>query len=115
MNHNIRKAVAGTYTATLFYLLFLPILFSISGRSFAQDNIQKKILILTEGNTDLKSFAFADGRQLAVLMGHFNTKTTIIGVNQYSKNELNNFDYIFYIGYKLKNKVPDVFLNDVMS
>jgi uncharacterized protein YdaL len=115
MNHSIRKAVAGTYIATLFYLLFLPALFSNAGISFAQENIPKKILILTEGSTDLKSFAFADGRQLAVLMGHFNTQTTLVGVNQYSKNELNNYDFIFYIGYKLKNKVPDVFLNDVLS
>ena len=114
MNYNIRKAVTGTLTATLFYLLLMSILFSYAGRSYAQESTQKKILILTEGNTDLKSFAFADGRQLAVLMGHFNTKTTLIGVNQYSKNELNNFDFIFYIGYRLKNKVPDVFLNDVL-
>ena len=115
MNYNIRRFVTEIFTANLFYLLFFTILFSNAGRSFAQENIQKKILILTEGNTDLKSFAFADGRQLDVLMGHFNTKTTLIGVNQYSKNELNNFDYIFYIGYKLKNKVPDIFLNDVLS
>src|ERR1035437_8822617 len=115
MNYNIRKAVIRTFTATLFYLLFLPVLFSNVGRSYAQESTQKKILILTEGNTDLKSFAFADGRQLAALMGHFNTKTTLIGVNQYSKNELNNFDFIFYIGYRLKNKVPDVFLNDILS
>src|ERR1035441_1877723 len=114
MNYNIRKAVTGTLTATLFYLLLMSILFSYAGRSYAQESTQKKILILTEGNTDLKSFAFADGRQLAVLLGHFNTKTTLIGVNQYSKNELNNFDFIFYIGYRLKNKVPDVFLNDVL-
>src|ERR1039457_7423948 len=114
MNYNIRKAVTGTLTATLFYLLLMSILFSYAGRSYAQESIQKKILILTEGNTDLKSFAFADGRQLAALMGHFNTTTTLIGVNQYSRNELNNFDYIFYIGYRLKNKVPDVVLNDVL-
>jgi uncharacterized protein YdaL len=96
-------------------MLFLLVIFSNTGRTYAQEGNLKKILILTEGNTDLKSFAFADGRQLAALMGHFNTKTTLIGVNQYSKNELNNFDFIFYIGYKLKNKVPDVFLNDVLA
>jgi len=83
--------------------------------SYAQQWPLKKILIVVEGNTDLKSFSFADGRQLEQLMGHFNTKTTLIGVNQYTNNELNNFDFIFYIGYKLKNKVPDVFLNDVLA
>jgi hypothetical protein len=92
MNNNIIKAVTGICTTTLFYLLFLPILFFMPCRSFAQENIPKKILILTEGNTDLKSFAFADGRQLDVLMGHFNTKTTLKGVNQYSQNELNNLE-----------------------
>lgn len=75
----------------------------------------KNILILVEGNTDIKSFSMADGRQLGELMGHFHTKTTIKGVNQYVKNELQNYDFIFYIGYKLKNNVPKVFLNDVVA
>ncbi len=86
-----------------------------SGFLYSQQGNLKKILIVVEGNTDIKSFSFADGRQLQQLMGHFNTKTTLIGVNQYTNDELNNFDFIFYIGYKLKNKVPDVFLNDVLA
>jgi uncharacterized protein YdaL len=115
MTYNINRSFKEIFILIFLFLLFLPLLFSNVERTFAQENSPKKILILTEGNTDLKSFAFADGRQLAVLMGHFNTKTTLIGVNQYSKNELNNFDFIFYIGYRLKNKVPDLFLNDVLS
>ncbi|MDR3611073.1 MAG: polysaccharide deacetylase family protein [Ignavibacteriaceae bacterium] len=115
MNHNIKNTAQTKIVIGLFYLLFGLILFSTGDRTFSQENPAKRVLILTEGNTDLKSFAFADGRQLAQLMGHFNTKTTLKGVNQYSKNELNNFDFIFYIGYKLKDKVPDFFLNDVLS
>lgn len=75
----------------------------------------KKVLILVEGNTDIKTFAMADGRQLGELMGHFNTKTTIKGVNQYSRGELQNYDFTFYIGYKLKNNVPKLFLNDIVN
>jgi len=75
----------------------------------------KNVLILVEGNTDLKSFAMADGRQLGNLMGHFDARTTIKGVNQYLKNELNDYDFIFYIGYKLREQPPKVFLNDVVK
>ena len=64
MNYSIRRFVTGTFIATLFYLFVLPVLCSNLSISFAQEYVQKKILILTEGNTDLKSFAFADGRQL---------------------------------------------------
>jgi uncharacterized protein YdaL len=111
MDHNIRLSLTGLFISAFIWSLLI----TGTSRTIAQEGTPKKILILTEGNTDLKSFAFADGRQLAALMGHFNTTTTLIGVNQYSKNELNNFDYIFYVGYRLKNKVPDVFLNDVLS
>ncbi len=75
----------------------------------------KNILIVVEGKTDIKSFAIADGRQLANLMGHFNTKVTVEGVEQYKNNDLNNYDFIFYIGYKNINSVPRVFLNNVVS
>ena len=75
----------------------------------------KNILIVVEGKTDIKSFAIADGRQLANLMGHFNTKVTVEGVDQYKNNDLNNYDFIFYIGYKNINSVPRVFLNNVVS
>jgi len=75
----------------------------------------KKILIVAEGNSDLKNFAIGDGRQLANLLAHFNTSTQIKGVNQYTPGELNNFDYIFYIGFTATNKVPAKFLDDIFK
>lgn len=98
------------------FILFVAaaFLFVLPGSAYSQVKT-KTILILVEGNTDLKTFAMADGRQLGELMGHFHTKTTIKGVNQYVKNEIQNYDFTFYIGYKLKNSVPKLFLNDAVS
>jgi uncharacterized protein YdaL len=106
--HNIQKHIYVFFVILFSFLFFNSLIYS-------NQSDTKKILILTEGNTDLKSFAYADGRNLGELMGHFNTITTIKGVNQYSKNELNNYDFIFYLGYHLKNTVPKVFLNDILA
>ncbi len=81
----------------------------------AQDNPPKKILILVEGNTDLKNYAMGDGRQLATLLGHFNTTTTVKGVNKYAGGELNNYDHTFYIGFNPRNTPPPRFLDDVYA
>jgi len=109
------RVIKNFLRAFRFGIIISVMIISTGGFSYAQEWPLKKILIVVEGNTDLKSFSFADGRQLEQLMGHFNTTTTLIGVNQYTNNELNNYDFIFYIGYKLRNKVPDVFLNDVLA
>ena len=93
----------------------LLLMFSFLAFSITLHAKTKNVLILVEGNTDLKSFAMADGRQLGNLMGHFDARTTIKGVNQYLKNELNDYDFIFYIGYKLREQPPKVFLNDVVK
>jgi len=55
-----------------------------------------------------------DGRQLAALLGHFNTFTDIKGVDDYVTNEINNYDFTFYIGFHHTNNVPNKFLNDVI-
>ena len=115
MDFRNRSVTVSSASALLKIVIFSAVILFACGSISAQQGSSKKILIVVEGNTDIKSFAFADGRQLAQLMGHFNTTTTLIGVNQYTNNQLNNFDYIFYIGYKIKNKVPDVFLGDVLG
>ena len=115
MDFNKIRVISNSLNAFLLCIIFIVFIVSAGSVSNAQQGNPKKVLIVVEGNTDIKSFSFADGRQLEQLMGHFNTKTTLIGVNQYTNNELNNYDFIFYIGYRLKNKVPDVFLNDVLA
>ena len=74
----------------------------------------KKVLVLCEGNGDIKSFPMGDARQLAELFGHFNTQTAIKGVSKYSQGELNSYDYIFYIGFTPGNVVPKKFTDDVL-
>lgn len=90
-------------------ILFLPY------SSFSTEVKTKNILVLAEGDSELKTVAIATARQLATLLGHFNTKTTIKGVNQYSSGELNNYDFTFYIGDKPKNNVPEKFQKDVLT
>jgi uncharacterized protein YdaL len=75
----------------------------------------KKILIVVEGSSSLKNNAIGDGRQLQTLMGHFNTVSTLKGVQDYKAGELSHYDYTFYIGFNVRNTVPTVFLTDVYT
>ena len=79
---------------------------AFSQDSLGQEYPQKKVLIVVEGNTDLKNYAIGDGRQLEELLGHFNTSVTLKGVNKYVPGEVNNFDYTFYIGFNPHDAVP---------
>ncbi len=96
-------------------ILLACFFFCFISTGHAQEYPTKKVLIVVEGNTDLKNRAMGDGRQLAALMGHFNTATTVKGVNQYTANELQGYDIIFYIGFTATNSVPAKFLDDVFS
>ena len=95
--------------------LILAAILALSQSGLGQEYPQKKILIAVEGNTDLKNYAIGDGRQLADLLGHFNTAVTIKGVNKYNPGEINNFDYTLYIGFNPKDAVPAKFLEDVLA
>lgn len=96
-----------------FLLLFLTIL---SLQIFGESNYkQKKILVIVQGNSQLTNLAMGDGRQLAQLLGHFNTITDVIGVDEYKASSINNYDYIFYIGFYQKNSVPTSFINDIVK
>ncbi len=82
--------------------------------SAAQSKV-KNILILVEGDSDIKHVPMATGRQLATLLGHFDTKSTIKGVSQYTAGEVNNYDFAFYYGDSFKNIVPEKFLSDILT
>lgn len=75
----------------------------------------KNVLILVEGNFDMKSLATAHGRQLAQLMGHFKTKAVVDGVNAYKAHDIDKYDYIFYIGLTPANQVPSAFEHDIFN
>ena len=95
--------------------LVIAAIFTLAQSGSGQEYPQKKILIVVEGNTDLKNYAIGDGRQLAELLGHFNTAVTIKGVNRYNPGEINTFDFTFYIGFNGRNVVPAKFLDDVLA
>ncbi|MBN1534043.1 MAG: DUF2334 domain-containing protein [Spirochaetes bacterium] len=75
----------------------------------------KKVLVVVEGNYSLKNIATAEGREIATLLGHFNTETTMKGSTQYTPQELQHFDCIFYVGKSDSHTVPDHFAQDVLK
>ncbi|MGA9119336.1 MAG: polysaccharide deacetylase family protein [Bacteroidota bacterium] len=74
----------------------------------------KSVLIVVEGSSSLKNQAIGMGRQLGELLGHFNTATTIEGVNDYTPRQMENFDFTFYVGFHSQNPVPAKFTDDVL-
>jgi uncharacterized protein YdaL len=108
-NDCMREAIR--VICVLFFFSLFPSVDSFSSESYPV----KKVLIVVEGSSSLKNAAVGDGRQLATLLGHFNTSTTLKGVQDYKFNELKNYDYIFYIGYEVRNQIPTKFLLDVYN
>jgi len=96
-------------------LLILGVLLSFFVPGISQEYPLKKILVVVEGSSDLKNYAMGDGRQLAELLGHFNTAVTVKGVNKYFPGEVNTFDFTFYIGFNPRDAVPPKFTDDVLS
>jgi Uncharacterized protein conserved in bacteria (DUF2334). len=97
-------------------LLVLLLTFIISaGYLMAADAPEKKVLVLVEGDYSLKSIATAEGRQVAQLLGHFNTAVTVQSVNTYKLRDINKYDIVFYVGTSVENQVPAAFENDVYT
>lgn len=99
-----------------FQLLTLRVFVFAIGFSVAlQAQERSRVLIVVEGKATLSNIAMGDGRQLATLLGHFSTTTTIVGANQYKEGEIEKYDVIFYTGFSFSNVVPYTFLKDVFS
>ncbi|MDP2362261.1 MAG: hypothetical protein Q8M94_00675, partial [Ignavibacteria bacterium] len=97
------------------YFLILLLSF-LSLQIFGENNYkQKKMLVVVQGGSQLTNLAMGDGRQLAQLLGHFNTITDVIGADDYKTASINNYDYIFYLGFYPRNLVPITFLNDIVK
>jgi uncharacterized protein YdaL len=94
-----------------FAVILAPVMFPSA--LLAEEPPAKKILIVVEGSSDTRNFAMGIGRQVATLLGHFNTSVTMKGVNTYAPHELEGYDYTFYCGFNPKNSVPNVFCDDV--
>ena len=93
-------------------LLLISLLFCSSPPALAEG---KKVLIVVEGPTTLKNYAMGDGRQLAALLGHFQTSTKVIGVREYQRGDVQRYDCVFYIGFHASNPVPGGFADDVLK
>ena len=93
---------------------FLIFLLSAS-LAIAQNKAVKNVLVLVEGQYDLKSLATAEGRQMAQLLGHFKTNVKIDGVAKYKPSDIEKYDYVFYIGFNANNPVPAEFARDVLK
>ena len=102
----------------IIYLLIF--IFSAFSSVYAEKYPNKKVLVLIEGDyadytINSKAYAAAYGRQLAQLLGHFQTTVTIQGSNKYKTHDIEKYDYIFYIGYSFASRVPSDFARDVFS
>ena len=100
---------------TISLVIFIAIWLGLHQDASAETYPLKSVLVLVEGRTDLRNYAMGDGRQLATLLGHFNTKVVIQGVNDYVPNEMKGYDFTFYVGFHAHNSVPAAFLNDVLT
>lgn len=100
------------------YTFIILLLLAVAVPGAAADDFggqPKKVLIVVEGETTLKNFAIGDGRQLATLLGHFQTTPKVIGVRTYQRGELEKHDIVFYIGFHASNPVPANFLDDILA
>ena len=81
----------------------------------AQNYPLKKVLIISENKTDLKSEASGVTRDLAQLLGHFNTQVTFESISSYKADEINKFNVLFYVGLSPENHPTGVLIRDILS
>ena len=97
------------------FIVFLFIVAPMVSSLVAQETAAKKILVVTEGNSDLNNPSYAVGRQILTLFGHFSAQSTLVAVHDYTPEMIEKFDVVFYTGFNPKNNVPKYFLNDVFK
>jgi uncharacterized protein YdaL len=102
-------------TTRFFRILVLLVCFSVGHPARAEQTSPKTVLIVIQGSSSLKNYAVENARQLANLLGHFDTRVTIKGSDEYAAGDMKSFAFVFYIGFHARNPVPEVFLNDVLS
>jgi uncharacterized protein YdaL len=98
-----------------FVVMLCGALFVSMTRALAADEQTKRVLIVVEGTSSLKNPAIGDGRQLATLLGHFATAVTVRGASDYVARAVEEYDFLFYIGFHPSNPVPSRLADDVLS
>lgn len=96
-------------TIVYFLLLFLCNSVSIG------TEVYKKVLVLVEGEYKIESSPTGQGRELVQLLGHFITNTSIKGLSTYTSHDIENYDYVFYVGFSPWYSIPYSFLKDIMN
>ncbi len=96
-------------------LVYFLIIFLSANIINAENYPVKKVLVVVEGDYNLKSFSTAYGRQMAQLLGHFKTTVNIIGVASYKPHDIDKYEYIFYIGFSGNYQVSSEFDQDIFS
>jgi uncharacterized protein YdaL len=100
------------------FIFSLFIVFSVHhlfGQQSQSSYPQKKILVIYEGSNVPANYARGDARQLAELLGHFNTDVTIQASTEYKFSQLENFNFTFYIGFTKTPAVPQSLLADIFK
>ncbi len=95
------------------FLQFLLALLYIAAT--AQSYPLKKILIIAENKPALKGGSSGAARDLAQLLGHFNTKVTFESISSYKAHEIDQFDYLFYVGVSEGNHPTNVIIKDILN
>ncbi|MCX6267550.1 MAG: DUF2334 domain-containing protein [Bacteroidetes bacterium] len=80
----------------------------------AQNYPLKKVLIIAENKPDLNSEASGVTRDLAQLLGHFNTQITFESSGSYKADEINQFHVLFYVGLSPENHPAEVLIRDIL-
>lgn len=96
-------------------LIIILALLAATLHGFPEEYPLKKILVLVEGAYNLDSRATGQGRQLAQLLGHFNTEVILLGSADYQNGEIENHDYLFYVGFSSGNLPPSVLCRDILT
>jgi len=98
------------------YILHFVFLIFLGQMALSQDSpVLKKVLVVFEGSDIPDSPARGEARQMAQLLGHFNTATTIRAVNDYKPVEVDGFDFTFFFGFTKKYDPPDKVLKDLFN
>ena len=88
----------------LFFLLIL------TGSVAAQP---QRVVVYFEGPAEEENLGRGDAYQLAQLLGHFRTETEVRSVEEYRPGDMKAFDAVFFVGYTLRCRTPEVFLRDM--
>lgn len=99
----------------LFLLALTAVLCGRAWGELLETDEPASVLVVVEGSTSLKSQAIARGRQLATLLGHFNARTRVLGVNEYVPHTFSRYNLVVFIGFNANYTPPARFQEDVLA